>query len=461
MPVVVNSVIDWDQAAHAAREQGGYLATITSPAENSFIFGLIQDPKYWNGVYGPILGGYQPPGSTEPGGGWTWVTGEPWDYANWSGGQPDNGDNPSEDGLTFLNGGVWNDKRTNDASFVSYIVERDATTFDLSRDFSILRNPNGPWSYGWKSILAGEFTLLTVPRSYFSGPALTEDWVLANNQVPVVMCNVSSNTFDNGQAYFPPGTVAVSAGFDGWPQNYCVVRFTAPSSGAYRLENGIESRLYGPASKETDFHVLLNGVQIHGTNLPPNSKSTYANEIQLSTGDVVDFICGRGPSGVFDTGLKISARLTPTVCTPHKAKAAAQIVNGFVVGATLTDLGCGYTNPPAVLIKGGGGSGAVAQAVISNGVVVAIQILNAGFSYENAPTILIASPPFVPKVGIKVRRIEVNQEVVLGWKYVLETSTNSLDWTATGPAFVAEDESLSTEFDVDAVGRFFRLRVVP
>jgi hypothetical protein len=81
-------------------------------------------------------------------------------------------------------------------------------------------------------------------------------------------------------------------------------------------------------------------------------------------------------------------------------------------------------------------------------------ILQAGFGYTSPPTIVIASPAFVLKVGIKVRRIEVSQEVVLGWKYVLETSTNNLEWTATGPAFVADSESLSTEFDVDAVGGF-------
>ncbi len=57
--------------------------------------------------------------------------------------------------------------------------------------------------------------------------------------------------------------------------------------------------------------------------------------------------------------------------------------------------------------------------------------------------------------------MKLPSEIVLGWKYVLESSTNNLDWTATGPAFVADEESLSTEFAVDAVGRFFRLRVVP
>ncbi|HKX61035.1 MAG TPA: hypothetical protein VJS65_04310, partial [Verrucomicrobiae bacterium] len=118
-------------------------------------------------------------------------------------------------------------------------------------------------------------------------------------------------------------------------------------------------------------------------------------------------------------------------------------------------------NPPVVLIQGGGGSGATAMAVISNGKVTAIEILNAGFSYDSVPRIVIGSPPFVPTVSIAVSKVNVTQNVVLGWKYVLESSTNAIDWLATGPPFIAESESIVTEFDVDAVGRMFRLRVVP
>ncbi len=33
---------------------------------------------------GPWLGGYQPKGSTEPAGGWRWLSGETWDYSNWA-----------------------------------------------------------------------------------------------------------------------------------------------------------------------------------------------------------------------------------------------------------------------------------------------------------------------------------------------------------------------------------------
>ena len=38
--------------------------------------------------------------------------------------------------------------------------------YDLSRDFSLAANPNGPWSYGHLIGLNGSFGLLTAPRTF-------------------------------------------------------------------------------------------------------------------------------------------------------------------------------------------------------------------------------------------------------------------------------------------------------
>ncbi|HEY9171144.1 MAG TPA: LamG domain-containing protein [Verrucomicrobiae bacterium] len=150
----------------------------------------------------------------------------------------------------------------------------------------------------------------------------------------------------------------------------------------------------------------------------------------------------------------------PAFCSPRKATATAVMFNEFVVDATITDPGCGYTNAPTVLIQGGGGTGATATAVVSNGVVTAINITSAGSGYTSAPKIVIGSPPFVPTVSIAVSKVKVTQNVVLGRKYVLESSADLGSWTATGPEFTAESESIVSEFDVDVTGRFFRIRQV-
>ncbi len=75
--VATSTVISWDAANAAAIGAGGYLATITSAAENAFVFSLIDEPTYWNQAgngHGPWIGGYQLRGASEPDGGWSWVT---------------------------------------------------------------------------------------------------------------------------------------------------------------------------------------------------------------------------------------------------------------------------------------------------------------------------------------------------------------------------------------------------
>ena len=78
---------------------------------------------------------------------------------------------------------------------------------------------------------------------------------------------------------------------------------------------------------------------------------------------------------------------------PAQAFATPQVVNGFVVGATVTSGGSGYVTSPAVSIVGGGGTNATAVAHLSGDVVTSIGITWAGIGYTNTPTICIASPP--------------------------------------------------------------------
>lgn len=76
------------------------------------------------------------------------------------------------------------------------------------------------------------------------------------------------------------------------------------------------------------------------------------------------------------------------------ATATANTIVGFVIGATITNGGSGYTSPPVVTIIGNG-SGAAATAVLTEGVVTGITITSAGSGYTGTPTITIA-PPVIP-----------------------------------------------------------------
>ena len=94
----------WPDARDAAESRGGHMATITSGAEQLFARSMCPMSTW--------IGGVQPEGSCEPGCGWTWVTGETWNFTAWREGEPNNqgqGDEPylSLEGQTADGG--WND----------------------------------------------------------------------------------------------------------------------------------------------------------------------------------------------------------------------------------------------------------------------------------------------------------------------------------------------------------------
>ncbi len=88
----------------------GHLATLTSAAENDFVWSLDNDLyKYW-------LGGYRVSDNETPDPQddiWGWITGEPWEWTNWAPGYPNEyyGGNPPENRLNFYHNGTgtWND----------------------------------------------------------------------------------------------------------------------------------------------------------------------------------------------------------------------------------------------------------------------------------------------------------------------------------------------------------------
>jgi hypothetical protein len=82
-------------------------------------------------------------------------------------------------------------------------------------------------------------------------------------------------------------------------------------------------------------------------------------------------------------------------CVPHSASATATVVNGFVIGATITDGGCGYYSNAIVIIQGGGGTGASGVATLSGGTVTGITMTSAGSGYTSAPAIFIGTTPSV------------------------------------------------------------------
>jgi streptogramin lyase len=90
MPADPSGNFSWTQADAAASAMSydgspGYLATVTSAAENEFLGSQFQSGLGDRGNVAWI--GLTDVGHTND---WTWVTGEPFSYSNWAGGEPNN-----------------------------------------------------------------------------------------------------------------------------------------------------------------------------------------------------------------------------------------------------------------------------------------------------------------------------------------------------------------------------------
>jgi len=96
----------WTAARQACLNMGGHLVTVTTAAENSFIFNLW--PSGWIGLTDEVVEGQ-----------WRWVTGETYSYQSWNSGEPNNSGN--EDYIQFVGGGRWND--LNNSSSLPYVLE--------------------------------------------------------------------------------------------------------------------------------------------------------------------------------------------------------------------------------------------------------------------------------------------------------------------------------------------------
>lgn len=129
--VVVTPLQTWVASKAQAESMGGYLASIRSASENSWIwnsFNIGNTAAYWTstgpwpGYDGPVFGAYRPSGSTE----WTWVSGETWDWSNWGWSA-----GPGEAGAQFIaHSSAWDDigvyGGTSAGGNVSFIVEFDS-----------------------------------------------------------------------------------------------------------------------------------------------------------------------------------------------------------------------------------------------------------------------------------------------------------------------------------------------
>ena len=110
-------LVSWEEAQVVAEGrvwngEPGYLVTLTTPAENEFVYYQVLGGDAPAPEGDPWIGGYQNRTEIDPLGDWHWVTDEPWSWTNWAPGEPNDYDElRGEMYLQFsqLGSGMWND----------------------------------------------------------------------------------------------------------------------------------------------------------------------------------------------------------------------------------------------------------------------------------------------------------------------------------------------------------------
>jgi WD40 repeat protein len=231
----------WDEANAAATVSGGHLATITSAAENEFVFQLADtSDTLWSmnqyGIQiGPWLGGWQPEGAAEPDGGWRWVTDEPFSYTNWLPGEPNDnweyaGQSWPEDSILFWDrSSGWNDYANVDpvvgvdqpvaAYIVEYVPEPAAQFLFVGDD----TNNNGMIRQydAQTGAFLGNFATLPNPMTGGMAYGPDGDLFVVNRDVPLIqrlnpITGAVIHTYDPGApatslAFAPDGSLLVTS----------------------------------------------------------------------------------------------------------------------------------------------------------------------------------------------------------------------------------------------------------
>ena len=154
--VAFQSPINWQTARNDAIAKNGDLVSISSAAENDFVFGLIDSPDYWAPAgphhYGPWIGGYQIDSSSEPGGNWAWTDESTWGFVAWASGQPDNAGSVEHHAHYFVPAPIrdktWNDWVGTGLLIKGYVLE--SLSANLDGDFDLDGDVDGHDFLKWQ-----------------------------------------------------------------------------------------------------------------------------------------------------------------------------------------------------------------------------------------------------------------------------------------------------------------------
>jgi len=168
--------------------------------------------------------------------------------------------------------------------------------YDAVKDFSIISNPNGVWSYGWQSSLGSPLNLYAVTgTTTVSGmSAWLESGTYPDNP-PYVAHNDTSNVICGSTFCVPPSYLHLHPGLN---NEVTVVRWTAPSSGRFCVQGAVAGLDYVDPTTTSFYEVLDSNRILFRARIDSYKSPVFFHHVlTMSAGDTVDFAVDFGEDG--------------------------------------------------------------------------------------------------------------------------------------------------------------------
>ena len=206
-----------------------------------------------------------------------------------------------------------------------------AAVFNLTTDFSLASNPNGPWSYQLNGTNLSFF--LPAATGNPGAPAYVNGFWSVGNDLNVHTPTLTQTAVDANSAggnttldYVAGQIVAHSPNNGG---ETLFVRWTAPSAGTITSYAGSVWYAHSPVTRANDWAILLGSTTLHSGVVGPadnrTNASTYAGSaLAVNAGDVFSIALAKSAGQSFGglAGLTLGIDFAPSSAVPEPASFA-------------------------------------------------------------------------------------------------------------------------------------------
>jgi hypothetical protein len=179
-------------------------------------------------------------------------------------------------------------------------------TWDVSKNFSSTRNPNGPWKY------YGNGTLLNVSGDPCgtvdkSGCPAWSNGLIEPGAVYMTANNTGSTLSFYPGLEIPPGYVQIN------PQSgYGIVSWTVPEAGTYTFAGAFERIAQAGAARYVHIDLLGTQAPLFDGSVSPGQSAPFSVQMSLLKGQIFNFVVLSSSNlAALSTGLSLQIKLLP------------------------------------------------------------------------------------------------------------------------------------------------------